>query len=329
LMQLAKEDTSGPRLTKAFAPDQHHIHAEFSETPLPSSITPSSFMVIDTISQKELKLIAVYPDPLLQKTIVIVTQKQDSVTGYSLVIKDITDSVGNKIHPLAKSFTFEGSSKQDTIGFRLLSVSIKDSTQNVDLRPTLTLVFSDALAKMPPMDFVNIYDGNKLQVPVEKKWISDAIISIQPLQELSSKTWYTLRAALGEVHDWKDSTCKDTTHVWRFETLDIEDMSSIEGKVIDSITAEGERRVYVMATQIGERDSKNYIALADATGSFVFPIVAEGSYVFQAFHDRNKNGKYDSGTPFPFIFSERLSQISDTLKVRARWPLEGVKILLK
>jgi len=38
---------------------------------------------------------------------------------------------------------------------------------------------------------------------------------------------------------------------------------------------------------------------------------------------------YDSGKPFPFAFSERISHLSDTLKVRARWPLEGVIIQLK
>jgi hypothetical protein len=329
LMQLAKEDRTGPRLVKASAPDQHHVLVEFSESLLPSSVTPVSLKVLDTLSHKQLDLVTVYPNPLLQKSVVLVTQKQDSATGYIVSGSSITDSVGNPIHPLANSFAFEGSPKADTVSPWLFSVSLKDSTLNVNLRPVMTLIFSDALAKKSPLDFVDIYDSDKQQVPVEKKWISDAMISLQPLQELSGKTWYTLRADLREVHDWKDKPCKDSIKVWRFETLDIEDMSSIEGTVVDSSVTDTEGRVYVTAVQIGERDSESYTVPTDATGHFIFPVVAEGSYVFQAFRDRNKNGKYDSGTPFPFVFSERLSQRSDTLKVRARWPLEGVKILLK
>jgi hypothetical protein len=84
-----------------------------------------------------------------------------------------------------------------------------------------------------------------------------------------------------------------------------------------------------MASQIGEKKPKQYIVTADATGNFLFPQIAEGHYIFQSFRDRNDDGKYDSGKPFPFIYSERFSSFSDTLKVRARWPLEGVKIEMK
>ena len=329
LMQLAKEDTSGPRLVKAFAPDRNHVVAEFSEGLHPSSITLASFIVADTVNRKPLELIAVYPNPSTPKTIIAVTQKQDSAKTYFFYVQNVTDSVGNKINPLANSLTFQGSPKANTISSRLAAVSIRDSTQNIDLQPVLTLTFFDALAKTTSLDFVTILDKNKQQVAVEKKRVSDVLISIKPEQELLNKTWYSLRAELRKVHDWKDSTCKDSTKVWRFETLDIEDMSSVEGTVVDLNTTDTIGRLYVTACEIGKRDPNYYVEPADATGKFVFPIVMEGHYVFQAFRDRNKNGMYDPGKPFPFIFSERLSPLSDTLKVRARWPLEGVKIQMK
>jgi hypothetical protein len=329
LMQLAKEDTSGPRLVKASAPDRNHVIAEFSESLHPSSITLTSFIVADTVDRKPLELIAVYPNPSTPKSIIAVTQKQDSAKTYFFYVQSVTDSVSNKINPLANSFAFQGSPKADTIGSRLVAVSIKDSTQNINLQPVLTLTFSDALATTTSLDFLTIIDNNKQQVSVEKKRVSDVLVSIEPEQELLNKTWYTLRADLRKVHDWKDSTCKDSTKVWRFETLDIEDMSSVEGTVVDLNNTDTVGRLYVTAFQIGEKNPNYYIEAADATGKFVFPIVAEGHYVFQAFRDRNKNSMYDSGKPFPFIFSERLSPLSDTLKVRARWPLEGVKIQMK
>jgi len=147
----------------------------------------------------------------------------------------------------------------------------------------MTLTFSDALAKTTSLDFVTLLDNNKQQVAVEKKRVSDVLISIKPEQELLNKTWYTLRAELRKVHDWRDSTCKDSTKAWRFETLDIEDMSSVEGIVADLNSTDTVGCLYVTAFEIGKKNPNYYIEPADATGKFIFPIVAEGHYVFQAF----------------------------------------------
>jgi hypothetical protein len=193
----------------------------------------------------------------------------------------------------------------------------------------MTLTVSDALAKTTSLDFISIVDNNKRQVPVEKKMLSAVMVSIEPQHTLLNKTWYSLRADLRQLHDWAGRLCKDSTRVWRFETFDIEDMSSVEGIVIDSSKTDIEGHLYVTAVQIAENNPNYYVASVDATGKFIFPIVAEGHYVFQAFRDRNLNGIHDSGKPFPFVYSERLSPLSDTLKVRARWPLEGVTILLR
>jgi hypothetical protein len=329
VMQLAKEDTSGPRLLNAFAPDRSHVVAEFSESIHPSSIDIKSFFIMDTVDRKPLDLVAVYPNPSTKKSVIGVTQKQDSARIYSIFVQGVTDSVGNKINPLANSLIFHGSSKPINTKIRLAAVSIRDSVQNIDTRPVLTLTFSDALAKTTPLDLMTILDNKNQQVAVEKKRLSDVIFSIQPEQELLNKSWYTLRAELRKIHDWRDSTCRDSTKVWRFETLDIEDMSSIEGTVVDLNTTDTAGGLFVTASQIGKKNLKYYSRVAEVTGKFVFPVVTEGYYILQTFQDRNKNGVYDSGKPFPFVFSERLSPLSDTLKVRARWPLEGVKIQIK
>ncbi|MGD1045899.1 MAG: Ig-like domain-containing protein [Bacteroidota bacterium] len=329
LMKLAKEDTTGPRLVKVMAMNRNYILAGFSESINPASITLSSFSAIDTVDQKPLELLIVYPSPADLTSFFIVTQKQDSGREYRLSVHGITDSVGNKINPLANTLLFRSSLQSDTLGPRIVSVSIKDSAQAIDLQPVLTMTFSDALSKSDSLNWLNLFDNNKQLVLVEKKWISDVVISLRPEKQLMSRMWYTLRAELREVHDWAGRVCRDSTKSWRFETLDIEDLSSVEGIVIDKNKIDTAGHLYITAVQIGEKNPKQYIAAADATGNFLFPQIAEGRYVFQSFRDRNNNGKYDSGRPFPFIYSERFSSYSDTLKVRARWPLEGVKIEMK
>jgi hypothetical protein len=329
LMKLAKEDTTGPRLVKVMTQNWNHVLAEFSEPIDPASVVLSSFSAVDTVDQKVVELFTEYPSPAASTSFFVVTQKQDSGRVFRLSVQGITDSVGNKINPLANALLFRSSLRPDTLGPQLTSVSIKDSAQSLDLQPVLTMTFSDALEKSTSLDFVNLFDGKKQQVPVEKKWISDAVISLRPVTELMSRTWYTLRAELKKVNNWAGRACRDSTKSWRFETLDVEDLSSVEGVVIDGNKSDTTGSLYVTARQIGEAAPKQYMEAADATGKFLFSQIAEGRYVFQSFRDRNNNGKYDSGRPFPFIYSERFSPFSDTLKIRARWPLEGLKIELK
>lgn len=329
LMKLAKEDTTGPRLVKVTAPDRNHILAEFSESINPASVSLSSFSVTDTLDRKPLNLFAVYPSPAASNSLFAVTQKQDSGRVFCLTVQGVTDSAKNKINQLANTLLFGSSLKADSLGPQVTTVSVKDSALAVELQPVLTMIFSDACAQSTSLDFVNLFDNNKQYVPVEKKWISDAVVSIRPENELSNRTWYTLRAELKRVHNWAGRACRDSTKSWHFETLDIEDLSSVEGIVLDENKIDTAGHIYITAVQIGENTPKHYIAAADATGKFFFPQIAEGRYVFQSFRDRNNNGTYDSGKPFPFIYSERFSSFSDTLKIRSRWPLEGLKIEMK
>jgi hypothetical protein len=329
LIKLAKEDTTGPRLVRIMPTNRNHILVEFSESINPSSVTLSSFSAVDTVNRSPLKCLCVYPAPASLTSFVVITQKQDSGKVYRLTAQGITDSTGNKINPLANTLLFRSSLRTDTLSSRLVSVSIKDSAQAIDLQPVLTMTFSDALAKSTSLDWVNLLDNNKKPIPTEKKWMSDAVISLRPENELMSRTWYTLRAELRGIHDWAGRVCRDSTKSWRFETLDIEDLSSVVGIVLDENKLDTIGHVYVTAVQIGANTPKHYIVAADATGNFLFPQIAEGRYVFQSFRDRNNNGNYDPGKPFPFVYSERMSSFSDTLKVRARWPLEGVKIKMK
>jgi hypothetical protein len=329
LMKLAKEDTTGPRLVKVTAPDRNHILAEFSESINPASVSLSSFSATDTVDRKPLNLFAVYPSPAASNSLFVVTQKQDSGRVFCLTVQGVTDSAENKINQLANTLLFGSSLKADSLGPQVTTVSVKDSAHAVELQPVLTMIFSDACAQSTSLDFVNLFDNNKQYVPVEKKWISDAVVSIRPENELSNRTWYTLRAELKRVHNWAGRACRDSTKSWHFETLDIEDLSSVEGMVIDENKIDTAGHVYVTAVQIGATTPKQYIAAADATGKILFPQIAEGRYVFQSFRDRNNNGTFDSGKPFPFVYSERFSSFSDTLKIRARWPLEGLKIEMK
>ena len=329
LMRMAVEDTTAPRLIKVSALDDSHVLAEFSEPILSQGVRLENFAIEDTAAKKPLdvmKLWATYNKP---STVTMITARQDSNTAYRLFVKDIKDTVGNIVNPIANSLAFTGSSKHDSLGFRLLSVSLKDSIRGIDVQPTLTLEFSDAISKSISLDSIILLSAKKDTIEIEKQILNDAVITVRPKQKLQSMSRTTLRAALRTIRSWNDVVCRDSTKRWRFETFDPEDLSSIEGQVFDQNETDHAGTVYVTASMIDTKGGASYTVPADATGHFFIPAIRDGRYVLQAFRDRNNNGKFDAGRPFPFVHSERISGISDTLKVRARWPLEGARINMR
>jgi hypothetical protein len=324
-MKLAKEDLTGPMLVKANPLDKNHLVAEFSKPIQQESITTTSFTIIDTLDQKPLGVISAFLSPSSLNSFMAITNDQDSTKMYRIVVQGIKDSIGNSIQTNANSLVFQGSPKIDTLRPRLTSISIKDSIQEIEIQPKITFIFSDALARTTSLGFINLFNNKNQEIPLKKKWMSDVLIAIEPEKELSSLTWYTLRADLQNVRDWAGRTFKDSVRSWRFETLDVEDLASIDGIISDSGKAHSEDRLYVTAIQTEER-GKRYMTTVDTSSKFIFPQVTGGLYLLQAFGDRNSNGIYDEGRPFPFSYSERLSRPTDTLKVRPRWMLEGVNI---
>jgi hypothetical protein len=329
LMRLAKEDSTGPRLIKAAALDRNHVTAEFSKSIDPDSASLSSFSILDTTTHSPLDLIAAYPLPSSPSSFTIVTGDQDSTTIYRLTVQNVIDSIGNRINPIANSLIFTGSPKRDTLPPKIVDASVRDSVKNVDFRQTLALTFSDALVKTDTLSWLNIFDAAGNTVPSGKKWVSAVVVSIRPEKDFESAAWYKLRAELHGLRDWAGRSFRDSVRTWRFRTLDIEDMSSVEGFVLDKNRTDTAGSIIVEASEIGSKPAQEYTATAARAGDFIFPRITEGRYVFQAFRDRDANGKYDPGKPFPFEFSERQSPHSDTLKVRARWPLEGVILEMK
>jgi len=50
--------------------------------------------------------------------------------------------------------------------------------------------------------------------------------------------------------------------------------------------------------------------------------IPEGKYTISLIYDNNQNGKYDSGTLFPFVGGEKIISFPDTLIARGRWEVE-------
>lgn len=328
-MRLAREDTTAPRLTKAEARDARHLVLGFSEAIDTAGATPLQIQIIDTLKNSRLTSHSVFANLPKLSSFTVVTGQQDSATGYTITILAAKDLVGNPINFSANSLTFRGGSKIDSAAPRISSISIPDSSRGIVLQPAIHLQFSDAVREKTLTDAVTLKDSVGRTIRTSIVWLDRAAMSVIPLNKLSSKSWHTLSVLTHAAEDWSGRRFRDSLRVIRFETLDAESFSAIEGTVIDRNSSDTKGSVVVTVESVEAKESRTHSAVAAPNGSFILPEVVEGRYVLGGYRDRNSNGVYDPGKPFPFVPSERFNVVQDTLKVRARWPLEGLRLELK
>jgi hypothetical protein len=327
-MRLGVEDTTKPRLIKVGTKDKNHIVAEFSEVLDTSTVTASSFSIVDTLAGTELAVKSVFPSSSKLSSFTVVTSTQDSTKGYRLVVQSGKDLSGNQVHFSANRLGFTGSGMQDTVGLKLLDSSIRDSSGQAVLAPRISVYLSDATMQDSRVDVVKLVDSLGRQIPLSINWVNDATVEIQPQRNLASVVWHKLKLDIGKLKNWEGLPARDSLRTIRFETLDAELLSGIEGGVIDRDRM-GTGKIIIRAESPGKKEAVVYTTTATTQGSFVLSEMKDGQYVLSAFRDANGNGKHDPGLPFPFIQSERFAVYPDTLKLRARWPLEGVKLEIK
>jgi uncharacterized protein (DUF2141 family) len=329
LIQLGREDTTAPRLVKADPRDKNHVSIEFSEPIDTTGGVHISLSIVDTLSRNRLNVFGVIPDPLSLSAFTLVTAPQDSTKSYLLSIDTARDFANNKIDPKVNSLVFGGSAAADTLLPKIALTSIQDSTRGVILKPEIQIQFSDAVQPQSFAKAIFLRDTSRMEVPSSVHWLNDASCRILLQRDLMSKSWYTISILTENGLDWSGKKFKDSLKTIRFETLDAEALSSIEGIVIDTNAAESRATIVVTAEDVDAKVQKSHTTSANQSGNFYIGQLEEGRYIVHAYRDQNRNGKYDAGSPHPFVGSERFNYASDTLKVRARWPLEGVRIELK
>jgi len=326
-MQLAKEDTTAPRLIKATAPDRRHLLVEFSQAVDTARVLPGFFQIADTADGRSLGVQSA--SVLFPKltSVLVVTEPQTADRRYRVRVEMLRDLGGIVISPIANSLTFSGSATTDTVGPAVLSASIPDSSRDIDSQPDVQIDFSDAVSRETAEQAITLQDTSRQQIPASLRWLTDASVVLRPRERLVSKTWYRLSVGLGKVRDLAGRSGRDTVRAWRFQTLDDELLSSIEGFVRDDSPTDTAGNIFLFAENIARKIRKTYQIKLERPGGFVLRDILEGQYVLHAFRDRNRNQKYDAGRPYPFLSSERFTYYPDTLKVRARWPLDGVQLI--
>jgi hypothetical protein len=242
-------------------------------------------------------------------------------------VRGCFDRAGNPLNPGNAGATFEGTGRRDTALVRVSVAGIRDSTRGVRPDASLELEFSEPVRPEPLKKEILLLDSLGRPMLLECRWEGGAHGIIHPGRALWSSAWYTLQVRLDSVLDLRGRRYTDSLFRVRFQTLDLKKTGEIAGSVAD---ATGGAAAYVVSAEtidLSQRQTRT--TRIERAGPFVIEEVTEGKYAISGFQDSDGNGKYSFGTPFPFHTAERFTVAADTVRVRARWGVEGVLLRFK
>jgi hypothetical protein len=325
--RISREDTTCPFVTGAAAVNRRQIEVRFNE-PLDSlSILLSSCAVLDTVKRISVPLLAAFSRAAAPAVVGLITgDPLDSVGAYTVYVRGVVDRAGNRVDTLHSSTSFAGSGRPDTVRATVSLAGIRDSLRGVSPDRPFSVLFSEPLLHEPVRAAVVLRDSLRRPVPASLRWMNRTDALLTPDQMLYSKAWYALTVVMDSVRDLRGMRYRDSIAAIRFETLDLRTTGSVAGTVTDEATPVPAGRYFVTATTVDHNPAMDRSVSIAGPGKFAIEMLPEGRFTIEAYQDADSSGSYSYGRPFPFVPSERFTVYPDTVKVRARWKVEGVKL---
>lgn len=323
--RLAKEDTTKPFLSGANAVDQFHAEVRFSEAIDSVSFPRAVFEVTDTLSRTPVRLGAVYQkmgNPALAGMETL--DPLDSMATYRLTVRGIVDRAGNRLDSLHATLNFPGSSLPDSVPPAVTVRGVADSSKGYGTDMPFEIVFSKPAGLSSAMRGMVMLDSSLHPVPSTLVPRTPAEIFLIPAQPLKSLAWYSIRVVLDSVRDSRGRCHGDSVLEVHLQTQDNRTTGTIQGRIVDPT---GAGAVVLTVNSVDLVPPRSAVHRTPEPGVFAVERLPEGKYALQSYRDQDGNGVFSPGLPFPFAPSERFAVFPDTVKVRARWAIEGVTIV--
>jgi hypothetical protein len=325
-------DKLGPMLYSAEGITSRLVIANFSKDIDSTRIFKQSFKITDSANTTEIQVLSVFLNEISSKSVNIITEKEIEkgkkykltvLTDTSIVVKD---NVGNPVRDTARSCYFYSSGDKDTTILKLIKAPFKDSSQNIDPFSFFEFRFNSMIkgnSSENRVELKNLQSGINVEFTKDERF--DNKIIIRPQKKLESLTWYDLSFKFDSLIAYTGKIVKDSTLHLRFKTSDIRSYTSVSGILKNFDSCPGKTILTLVSS-----DKKNRIRAAVAdSNKWEATEIPPANYFFEVFCDKNGNGKYDYGNPFPFHFAEPFAVDKKEVVVPPRFILKDVVIDVK
>jgi len=309
-------DNTPPRVQSLTSQNETSLIIEFSEEVDSLTLSASAFKFTSLKNNKELAILDYKFLGANNKIQVYINSEFTKEEEYRLdydSTKSIKDFAGNLLDKPSGLTFFSTNSIKDSLPL-LKQLSPNDSS-TIAFGASIKLELNRPLPKNN-ISFKLTQLGTEKSFDLKQKDNSIYYISLPNGWEENSK--YEFSAKFKD--DKKDSTIEKTI---KFKTIAKEIGSNVTGVIQNAPDCVGK---LLLNFRTGD---KRTITTEVKNGAFSLENLQPAEYKMDCFCDVNSNGKFDNGYPYPFRFSEKSYLIDGTIKPKARWDLNDVKLKVK
>lgn len=313
---VARLDTVPPVAQRVRTFSSRRFAVRFSESVQLTDPAPSAWILIDSTSRAPVAVEQVYQrfdDP---RQIFAVT---DSLRPgrHRLVPPAVTDSSGNALQPDTLAFT--PSTEADTLQLRFrawLPAGLPLASNRVTLPPGAMpgLRFNTAIDTALLHAALTVADtaGMRLDFDTDTHNGTDYRVQIPALAAAGTRARLSLdNTRLGGP---------DTVYTRTYERVADRQLGAYSGVVAVTDTSVLASQAVAELYRTGDAPPGPFSTTpVDATGTFTFPRLPEGTYRLRVFLDRNGNGRWDGGQILPYQPAEPIRWRNTLPDWRARW----------
>ncbi len=320
-IRMHKPDFTRPFLSRITAIHHSKIVLRFSKAIDPASLHATSFQIIHNETEESLAVNNYSIRKSNPSEIYLFTAQQED-GEYSLTIDStLTDLYGNTIRSDELTEVFDGNPADPEEPVVVEYSKPADGERNIQPTADITLQFSYPVRTERSERAIWVVDTNEVALTGDFFWENETIVTFKPSRLLESKMPYTVVVELDSLPAKYGLQYEDSLYTSTFTSLDRDLLGTIEGEVFsdqnDPLTINVNR---VGRTGNGGR----YQVTRIGGGSFTVRHVPEGEYTLWTFRDIDESGEYNYGSVFPYQGSAPFVTYADTVRVRARWTVDGI-----
>jgi uncharacterized protein (DUF2141 family) len=326
-IRMTVEDTTRPFLSGLRSLDSRHVLLRFSEEIDTSTFDPEDILIVDTATSRTLGIVDYSYVIGKPGEVLLLTELQESLAVYSASLRDIRDLAGHAIGATPDAIDMVGLGA-DTSAPGFVVKTMRDTLISPFPGDTILFRFSEPVQRNLFEQGVSLLDSGGTAFPLRFRWWNGGAVSLVPESGLAFETEYRLRIALDSIRDGAGLSAGDTATFVTFRTIDRSTLGELKGRIgdADSVAA-GE--LHVFALPISTRNGAKRFVTLPHPDEFSFTGLPEGKYTVEGFRDTDGDGRYSFGKLDPYTLSERFAVHPETLKIRARWPVEGANLFLR
>lgn len=314
-------DTTRPNCITLRSISNTNTRLNFSERLADIHKLTKSIVIQDSINGNNIDIKAIAENIDNDQLIDIYTDSLILDTTYKLSVSEFYDISGNAGKDTSFYFTPFTKGKEDSL--KIVEWSPADSSKNIDPRDKIYIEFNKPVeAKIIKKSFALFTNENE-KVNTEVIPTSPFEYIISPITPFTLDSTYHMELYTSKLRSIWNQTMPDSTHSRVFSILDGSTFGAIRGEVVNA--GEDADLVIITVNDIKAKESI-FKTTAKQDGSFYLPQIPEGQYHLSYFLDSDSSLDYSHGTLYPFTFSEFFADYQDTITVRKRWEVEGLKL---